>query len=388
MVRRRSRFVTFFTLFGMVFLSFGMLVPQAAAASASAACVTFPETGKQVCDRFLAYWQTNGGLAQQGLPLTDVFDEVNPTDGKTYKTQYFERARFELHPENQAPYDVLLGLLGREQLQAKYGGNPPAGVTDNPLGTTCATFEQTGKKVCGVFLLYWQANGALAQQGLPLSDLFIETNPTDGKPYPTQYFERARFEYHVENLNTPYVVLLGLLGREQLCAKYTACDPTKPPPSPSPSPSPSNVILKDDFSNPASGWPVVKSPGGEVFSEYVNGAYRIAIAAAGYLFFPSDRNPAVANVADARIEADVFQFSKAGESLYGVSCRVSDGGNFYAALTDGLGVVFLVRFQNGKSTIIGIGAPSSLKPGTQGNRLRLDCVGNKLTFYINDQQAA
>jgi hypothetical protein len=28
--------------------------------------------------------------------------------------QYFERARFEYHPENAAPYDVLLGQFGRQ----------------------------------------------------------------------------------------------------------------------------------------------------------------------------------------------------------------------------------------------------------------------------------
>jgi hypothetical protein len=197
--------------------------PPASAATngrAVAACVTFPETGKTVCDRFLAYWQANGGLAQQGLPLTDPFVEVNPTDGKPYLTQYFERARFEAHPENQPPYDVLLGLLGREQLLAKYNAPPTAGMVGNPLGANCATFEQTGKRVCGVFLDYWQQHGGLAQQGLPLTDLFLETNPTDGKQYPTQYFERARFEYHAENVGTPYAVLLGLLGREQLLAKY------------------------------------------------------------------------------------------------------------------------------------------------------------------------
>ena len=43
---------------------------------------------------------------------------------------------------------------------------------------------------------------------------WIETNPTDGKQYLTQHFERARFEYHPENAGTPYDVLLGLLGRE------------------------------------------------------------------------------------------------------------------------------------------------------------------------------
>jgi hypothetical protein len=44
----------------------------------------------------------------------------------TYTVQYFERARFERHPENQAPYDVLLGLLGIEALVTRYGGDPPA----------------------------------------------------------------------------------------------------------------------------------------------------------------------------------------------------------------------------------------------------------------------
>jgi hypothetical protein len=180
----------------------------------------FPETGKCVKGRFLQYWTANGGLAQQGYPLTGEFDEVNPTNGKTYKTQYFERARFEYHPENNRPYDVLLGLLGREQFLAKYGGAAPPAMTDNPLGEECATFEQTGKRVCGLFLTYWRQNGGLAQQGFPLTDLFMETNPTDGKQYPTQYFERARFEYHAELAGTPYVVLLGLLGREQFLAKY------------------------------------------------------------------------------------------------------------------------------------------------------------------------
>src|SRR6476646_7094188 len=74
-------------------------------------CQKFPETGKTVCGRFLEYWNQNGGLPQQGYPITDQLSEKNDTDGKTYQTQYFERAVFEMHPENQAPYDVLLSLL-------------------------------------------------------------------------------------------------------------------------------------------------------------------------------------------------------------------------------------------------------------------------------------
>lgn len=185
----------------------------------------FPETGKCVSGLFYDYWLANGGLAQQGLPLTNEFDEPSPTNGVIYRVQYFERARFEYHPENQPPYNVLLGLLGREQYLAKYltAPNPlsiPFPDTGNVADLNCDRFAQTDKYVCGPFLAYWQRNGGLAQQGLPLIDTFEEVSPTDGKTYRVQYFERARFEYHPENKGTPYVVLLGLLGREQFLTKY------------------------------------------------------------------------------------------------------------------------------------------------------------------------
>ena len=74
----------------------------------------FRETNQAVAGAFWDYWQTRGGLAQQGYPISDEFTEVSYIDGKTYRVQYFERAVFELHPENQAPYDVLLSLLGTQ----------------------------------------------------------------------------------------------------------------------------------------------------------------------------------------------------------------------------------------------------------------------------------
>src|SRR4051794_81647 len=70
-------------------------------ARAQSDCQTFTQTGKQVCGRFLEYWNQNGGLAQQGYPLTNAANEKSDTNGKTYLTQYFERAVFEMHPENQ-----------------------------------------------------------------------------------------------------------------------------------------------------------------------------------------------------------------------------------------------------------------------------------------------
>jgi hypothetical protein len=86
----------------------------------------FPETGHTIGGTFRAYWEAHGGLAQQGYPLTDEFQEASTLDpGKTYTVQYFERAIFELHPENAGtPFEVLLTQLGKYELDRRYPNNP------------------------------------------------------------------------------------------------------------------------------------------------------------------------------------------------------------------------------------------------------------------------
>ncbi|HEX2910911.1 MAG TPA: NHL repeat-containing protein [Chloroflexia bacterium] len=76
--------------------------------------VYFPETGYNLDGRFLAYWRENGGLERFGFPISQMLWEFDRETSRLYQSQWFERARFELHPENQPPYDVLLGLLSKE----------------------------------------------------------------------------------------------------------------------------------------------------------------------------------------------------------------------------------------------------------------------------------
>jgi hypothetical protein len=241
MTRRLAPFAPILTL-AVILVGFGGFSPIVGSArAAQAACVTFPETGRAVCGRFLEYWEANGGLARHGLPLTGEFAETNPTDGESYVVQYFERARLELHPESTAPHDVQLGLLGLEQFGSLHPGILPP-VEGDPFasdsgGRECARFHFTGEMVCGPFLSYWRERGGLQQHGYPISPVFLETNPSNGRQYPTQYFERARFEFHSGFANTPNAVQLGLLGREQLRAKYPdGIPPTSPAPAPSPVP--------------------------------------------------------------------------------------------------------------------------------------------------------
>jgi hypothetical protein len=195
--------------------------------SAQAGQRTFAETGKSVGGRFLEYWDKNGGLPQQGYPISAEMQERSDTDGKTYTVQYFERAVFELHAENQAPNDVLLSLLGVFLYSQKYPGGAPNQMPNNQAGSRL--FQETGKRVGGVFMDYWAKNGGLAQQGFPISDEFEEVSDLDGKTYRVQYFQRAVFEYHPEN-KAPYDVLLSQLGTFRYRARYL--QPTTPTPAP------------------------------------------------------------------------------------------------------------------------------------------------------------
>ncbi len=82
------------------------------ASSAAVGCHLFAETGHSVCEPFLSYWQQQGGLERFGYPLTEAMEET--IGGWTGTVQYFERRRMEQHPENAPPFNIQLGLLGRE----------------------------------------------------------------------------------------------------------------------------------------------------------------------------------------------------------------------------------------------------------------------------------
>jgi hypothetical protein len=177
---------------------------------------TFSETGKKVTGLFLDYWNKNGGLAQQGYPISNVIGELSQLDGKPYTVQYFERAVFEYHPEKPAPYNVLLSQVGTFQYAKKYPGGAPG---QQPNKTGGMYFAETEHWLGGSFLKYWQEHGGLAQQGYPVSDEFIETSELDGKQYRVQYFERAVLEMHPEK-QLPYDVLLSQLGTFSYKARY------------------------------------------------------------------------------------------------------------------------------------------------------------------------
>jgi hypothetical protein len=76
-------------------------------------------------------------LALFGLPLTEPAMEP-AANGQAYLTQWFQRARFELHPENPPATRVLLGLLGTESRDNNPAKASPA-PQPSPDQASCGT---------------------------------------------------------------------------------------------------------------------------------------------------------------------------------------------------------------------------------------------------------
>src|SRR5215510_11057160 len=163
------------------------LVPIAAA-QGDQRC--FRETNQCISGRIRQFWEQNGGLMVFGYP-TGPQGEIQ-IEGRSFQAQLFERNRLELHPENQRPYDVLLGRLGADRLTQQ--GRDPFTFPKSGVQTGCRYFPETQHNVCGDVLNAWHASGLefdgkkgkseaenLALFGLPISD--VQTENIQGKDY-------------------------------------------------------------------------------------------------------------------------------------------------------------------------------------------------------------
>ena len=226
----------------------GLLIPPGSTAQEPSLCFDVPGITSCIAGRFREYWQQNGGLAVFGYPISPA--TMQQTAEGTFLTQYFERNRFELHPEKAPPYDVLLGRLGDDRL--KQQGHDWFAFPKGQQTPGCLWFAETGHSVCdqeaGVgFRSYWEGHGlqdaglsgfarSLALFGLPLSEPTVETNAA-GATVVTQWFERARLEWHPGNPRE-FKVLLGLLGNETRGTGEVATPVPSPTPTPAPTPTP------------------------------------------------------------------------------------------------------------------------------------------------------
>jgi hypothetical protein len=162
----------------------------------------FDETGQWVTGDFLDFYERVPEPEKlYGNPITPAFDSSLSKDPSGTIIQYFEKARFELHPENLAYLRVTLTRLG-EYFYQHDDIKPSTRYQKSPYA--CQSFSEDRPPVCYEFLQYFNLNDGVAQFGYPISELVIYENRS------VQYFERAVFEWYPEQSGGEIVALADL----------------------------------------------------------------------------------------------------------------------------------------------------------------------------------
>ena len=143
----------------------------------------FTETGHWVSGDFLQFYEdAPDPLLVFGYPITEAMQDS--LSGRT--VQYFQRARFELLPDQPNGQRVRLSPLGEWLLREGERVQVPI----EP--SSCQYFAGHKHFVCFTFLDFFKAHGGVDIFGEPVSEMEKQDNLY------VQYFERARFEWHPE----------------------------------------------------------------------------------------------------------------------------------------------------------------------------------------------
>ena len=155
-------------------------------------------------------------------------------------------------------------------------------------------------------------------------------------------------------------------------------------PVPSVSPAKSgDVLYQEAFEDNTTGWHRVSNDNG--IMDYDGGGYRILVKQPKLNVWST----AEKNFGDVRIEADVIRLNGPEENRMGLMCRYQ-GGDYYFFIISNDGYYAIGKFLGGMTLLLGQTElqPSDVIQKGSMNHLRADCIGDKLTFYINFTEIA
>jgi hypothetical protein len=145
---------------------------------------------------------------------------------------------------------------------------------------------------------------------------------------------------------------------------------------------PANVLFQDDFADPTSGWDQVNEEDG--ITDYVDGAYRIFVNTISTDVWA---NPKL-NFEDVRVEVDASKVGGDNDNDFGLICRYVDEKNYYFFIISSDGYYGIGKVSGGQQQLLGMESmpPSeAIRQGKASNHLRADCIGSKLSLYVNDE---
>ena len=172
-----------------------------------------------------------------------------------------------------------------------------------------------------------------------------------------------------------------LLSFTFLCASLSSC--TLLPISAVATANPGDVLYQEQFENSSTGWARISNDNG--IMDYDGGGYRILVRQPKLNVWSTSEK----DFGDVRVEADVIRLNGPDENRMGLICRYQRG-NYYFFVISNDGFYVIGKFIGGLTLPLGqteMQASDAIQVGTM-NHLRADCIGDKLTFYINFTEVA
>lgn len=152
------------------------------------------------------------------------------------------------------------------------------------------------------------------------------------------------------------------------------------------SPRQNQILFRDDFSDPESGWDRIQDADG--INDYHEGGYRIRINKLNTYFWS---NPGL-NFTDVIIEVDATKYGGPDMNDMGVICRYVNSQNFYFFTVSSDGYYGISKLVNGEESLIGMQElqfnEMVIKTGNATNHLQVACIGDNLTLSVNGQTLA
>ncbi len=142
-------------------------------------------------------------------------------------------------------------------------------------------------------------------------------------------------------------------------------------------------VFMDDFSDHDNGWKVLVSPQGIV--HYDGDSLRILVNEANMDYWTT---PGL-SLEDTILDVDASYISGPTNNLFGLICRMKDAKNYYSFLISSDGYYGISKVEDGERTLLGSSIMQTTKliaPGVTTNHIRVDCVGNNLSLFINWNQ--
>ena len=150
-----------------------------------------------------------------------------------------------------------------------------------------------------------------------------------------------------------------------------------------PAATPGDILYEEQFENNTTGWARIANDNG--IMDYDGGGYRILVRQSKLNIWSTSEK----DFGDVRLEVDVIRLNGPDENRMGLICRYQ-GGDYYFFMISNDGYYVIGKFIGGLTLLLGqteMQASEAIQAGTM-NHLRADCVGNKLTFYINFTEVA